>query len=35
MNDVKGADIEQLMQPNVFTIGFCIVFILISIGIGP
>lgn len=34
MNDIQGADIEQLIQPSVFTIGFCIVFILVSIGIG-
>lgn len=31
---MENENIEQLIQPNIFTISFCILFILISIGLG-
>ncbi|MFC1692185.1 sodium:solute symporter [Candidatus Latescibacterota bacterium] len=34
MNNFQEADVEQLIEPSAFTIGFSVVFLLISIGIG-
>ena len=34
MNTVQETNIEQLIQPGAFTIGFSVIFILASIGIG-